>query len=455
MKGTNPSTNGDEWTVKRKVLPQYTLFGALFGLLFPISSSLFLVLDRGYPLTLNSVVLLQAQNPLLWVIDTAPFFLGLFAAFAGVRQTRLLQLNQELKTEIGEHSQTVKQLQEVKSELEVLVDKQLVRLTAAGEVARRTAAIHDLDELLADTVALISEHFNFYHAGIFLIDDRGEFAILTAASSSGGQVMLADHHKLEVGRVGLVGYVAAKGEPRIALDVGADAVYFDNPNLPDTHSEIALPLKIGGKVIGVLDVQSRQAQAFDENDFQVLGTLADQIALAIENARLLAESQQALDELESHYRLKTKSSWSRRLGGEKLAFAYDRLGVKPAGDLVEWEDGVLSDEKSIKLPVVLRGQKLGVIVLVREGEGPDWSADEIETIKSTLDQLTLSLENARLLEDLQQQVEREHFIADFTAKLWASSDLDTIARTGLKELGRALNASEATIALGPSSDGKE
>ena len=112
--------------MKRKVIFQYTVFGVLFGLLFPIASSLFLIYYQGLPLTIGSFVLVQKENPLLWVIDTAPLFLGLFASFAGIRQARVVELNQDLRTEVDEHSRTVEQLHTVKSELEVLVDKQLL-----------------------------------------------------------------------------------------------------------------------------------------------------------------------------------------------------------------------------------------------------------------------------------------------------------------------------------------
>ncbi|HDQ71379.1 MAG TPA: GAF domain-containing protein, partial [Chloroflexi bacterium] len=166
------------------------------------------------------------------------------------------------------------------------IQRRATQLAAAAEVARDATSILDVDALLNQTVHLISEQFEFYHAGVFLVDDNQEYAVLHAASSEGGQKMLAKGHKLPVGKVGIVGNVAATGEPHIALDVGEDAVHFANPDLPETHSEMGLPLKVRNQVIGVLDVQSIQEAAFSEEDVAVLQTLADQLAAAIVNARL-------------------------------------------------------------------------------------------------------------------------------------------------------------------------
>ncbi|RLC74414.1 MAG: hypothetical protein DRI81_13855, partial [Chloroflexi bacterium] len=163
---------------------------------------------------------------------------------------------------------------------------------AAAEVARDIVAARELGDLLNRAVNLIRERFGFYHAGIFLVNDQGEYAVLQAATGKAGRQMLEQGHRLKVGEVGIVGYVTAVGLSRIALDVGADAVHFDNPLLPETRSEMALPLRVGKDVIGALDVQSRDAGAFDEEDVTILQTIADQVAVAIQNARLLHEAQQ-------------------------------------------------------------------------------------------------------------------------------------------------------------------
>ena len=172
-----------------------------------------------------------------------------------------------------------------------------VQLAAASEVARDATAFLDVERLLDEAVRRISERFGFYHAGLFLLDEGGEHAVLQAASSEGGQRMLEKGHRLEVGETGIVGFVTRTGEPRIALDVGQDAVHFSNPDLPDTRSEMAVPLTMRGQVIGALDVQSTEVSAFTDGDVATLQIIADHLANAIENARLYEKLQKEARQL--------------------------------------------------------------------------------------------------------------------------------------------------------------
>ncbi|MBA3534605.1 MAG: MASE1 domain-containing protein, partial [Ardenticatenales bacterium] len=166
------------------------------------------------------------------------------------------------------------------------LERRSVQLQVAAEVARdATTSTHTMDDLLNGAVELIRSRFGFYHAGIFLVDKAGDYAVLRAAASEAAPAMLAQGHKLKIGETGIVGNVTDTGLPRIALDVGADAVHFKNPHLPNTRSEMAIPLKIGGQIIGALDVQSEQEAAFDQDDIATLSTLADQVAIAIQNVR--------------------------------------------------------------------------------------------------------------------------------------------------------------------------
>ncbi len=209
------------------------------------------------------------------------------------------------------------------------LERRAIQLQVAAQVASEASAIHDQHTLLDYTVQLISDGFGFYHAGIFLNDHQDEYAVLVAASSDGGHRMLGSGHKLKIGEVGIVGYVAKSGESRIALDVGRDAVFFDNPDLPETRSEMALPMKAHGQIIGVLDVQSKDPAAFTIDDISTLQILADQIALAIDNARLLETSQNALLELEAQYQQQIGANWQLYLANKDIGFIYDRMGIRP------------------------------------------------------------------------------------------------------------------------------
>ena len=208
-------------------------------------------------------------------------------------------------------------------------------LETISEVSRIVSGEHRLDILLPLITRLVSEKFSYYHAGIFLMDDGGRFAVLHASNSEGGQRMLNRGHKLESGR-GIVGTAALTGSPRIALDVGTDAVFFDNPDLPNTRSEVALPLRVRNQVIGVLDVQSTRSGEFTNENISVLGVLADQVAIAIENARLIARNTQALNEVQLLYNQFLQKEWkSLQAKATNIGYLHTLRGGTPLEKPVE------------------------------------------------------------------------------------------------------------------------
>jgi GAF domain-containing protein len=354
-------------------------------------------------------------------------------------------------------------------------------LQTTAELARTISSLSDPQELLDKAVHLIGDGLGLYHAGIFLVDETGEWAVLHAASSEGGQRMLARQHRLHVGEQGIVGWTTSTGQPRIALDVGADAVYFDNPDMPDTHSEMALPLKRGDRVIGALDVQSTQTAAFTEEDASVLQALADQIAIAIENARLFQQTQGAYEELQALQRYYVAHEW-RRLAGQQteLAAEYRRQGVAPlksawspememaltqeapvslpdlsAADLPDDDhEGEARDLSSpparsaLAVPIKLRGEVIGVLDLQETDEPRNWTEEEMAMVSAVADQVALALENARLLEETRRRAEHERLAGQITARIRAAGDMDAILRTTVQEVRRALGVSHGLIRLG-------
>jgi GAF domain-containing protein/HAMP domain-containing protein len=351
--------------------------------------------------------------------------------------------------------------------------KRTKQLETVAEVAHAVASVQDPDQLLNLVTRLISERFSFYHVGIFLLDDKKEYAILQAANSEGGQRMLGRGHRLRVGQVGIVGYATGRGEPRIALDVGKDAVFFDNPDLPYTRSEMALPLKIGDRVIGALDVQSMEQSAFTDEDVELLSTLADQVAIAIENTRLFSETRLSLAELQTLHRQYLQQEWARVVDESgKTGYRYEQGKLIPLPDVVKpdlWntieESGqavLLNDareeeaqetsvNKSLVVPISVRGQVIGMLNLGKPSHVAHWNEDEINLVKTVADQVGLAIENARLLEQTYSRAEREHAVADITAKLRASNDPQVILQTAVRELRQALGAKTAQVTIPPSS----
>ncbi len=452
--------------IRRSNTFRYTLYGALFGLVFPLLASLGDSYLQQLPLRLESLLQVQKSTPLHWLIDTAPLFLGLFACLAGRRQDQLVRLNKTFEQQARERDQAIHLLQTLQARLEGEVAQRMadlarrsVQLEAAAQVARGAAALRDIEQLLKETVYLISDQFGFYHAGIFLVDQAREYAVLRAASSKGGERMLARSHRLKVGQVGIVGYTAGTGEPRIALDVGEDAVFFDNPDLPYTRSEMALPLKVRDQIIGVLDVQSTEPAAFSEEDVAILQTMADQVALAIDNAYLLEEIQRALRELEALHGQRAREAWRERAAHHAAAYRYTPAGVKPvsphptpqidAQTLPQEEDG-----RRLVAPIRLRGQSIGSIVLRQDPEAEHWAPEDMALVEEVSAQIGLALENARLLEETQRRVQRERTIRQVAEQMRRAADVETILKTTIASLGQATGAPRVYVRLGTQADSR-
>lgn len=400
-------------------------------------------------LILSWLTLRQVLHPIATLTDTAK---GI--ASGDLTRVAIVESEDELGTLARTFNAMTSQLRELITTLEKRVaertrelEKRATQLQVTAEVASHAAAIQDLNTLLEHVVHLISERFNFYHAGIFLIDDSGKYAVLRSASSEGGKRMLSRGHKLAVGKMGIVGFVAEKGEPRIALDVGADSVFFNNPDLPQTRSEMALPLKARDRTIGVLDVQSTQEAAFTKEDVEILQILADQIALAIDNTRLYNETQEALRQLSELYRQQVGRGWQKRLEGQSITYAYKYGALERVKSPIHPEKAE-ENGRLIKIPIQLRGQTLGSLVLRRDPEQPEWTPDEIELAKLTVTQVALALENARLLEENLHRAQQESLIGEITAKAQSSLDIETVMKIAVTEIGRALGNARVQIRLG-------
>jgi GAF domain-containing protein len=357
------------------------------------------------------------------------------------------------------------QLQEIIGGLEDRVtqrtrdlENQTLRLRVAAEIARDAASIRDLSELLERSAELIQSRFGFYHTAVFLLDANRENAILAASPTEMGQQMLASNHRLQVGDMGIVGRVAATGEPLIMLDT--DAVRFNNPYLPNTRSEMALPLKAENMVIGVLDVQSDQTQAFNEEDVAIMQIMADQLATAIERTRLLQEVERSFKELESAYGQYTRENWkqiSEQVKTANIGYRFDNIRMELVNELSELgrtafetgqtvnSNGQHADRQAfVAVPVKLRGQTIGVINLkLKENYGED----TISTVELASERLAAALESARLYEEVRLRADREQSIAQVTSAISASTNYEEILQTTVRELGNTLKDTEVIIQI--------
>lgn len=327
-----------------------------------------------------------------------------------------------------------------------------IQLEAASSVARKIAEIRDLQSLLDNVTRSIADQFGFYHVGLFLLDDKKQFAILQAASSEGGRKMLQLGHRLGVGQTGIVGYVTGRGRPRVALDTGADAVFFDNPHLPLTHSEMALPLIVRGNVIGALDIQSEKGKAFSDDDVEIMQTVADQLAIAIENARLFSETEAVISQFEVLTALQTRDAWAGYLKRRAPGYQYTTLGVRPLSAAVP---AAGENSHELRVPITLRGQEIGTIRLRRKETAPAWSQRERELAAEIAAQVALALDTSRLLEETQKSAARDQMIAGVSNRIRQTLDMETVLQTAANELRNAFGLMEAEVRLDPAKPAEE
>jgi GAF domain-containing protein len=426
---------------------RYAMLGAAFGLTFPLIGTVLQIIFDRLPLNIFSLINIQRTDPLLWIVDTAPIVIGLFAGYAGRKQDILSELNIQLRERENELKNNQINLEQYANErtAELVTANQrnehrTIQLEAIAHIARTISSIQILEELLPHITHAISEQLGFYHTGIFLLDKNKEYAVLAATNSEGGKKMLERNHRLLVGGSGIVSFVTNTGQPRIALDVELDMAYFNNPDLPDTHSEIALPLHVGNDIFGALDVQSKETNAFSQEDISILSILADQVGIAIQNARSYQQVQEALAQAESASIQMSNQQWQQFLNRESVEGYYfdgvDTKNIKP------------SDKQrahSLAVPLILRGTRIGTIKLSTADPNRTWTTDEIEMAKATAERTSIALENARLLQESQKRAAKERVIGEISAKIGSSGNLESILQTAIKELGNTLPGTDIAI----------
>ena len=402
-----------------------------------------------------------------WITASTSLLLLSVLVVNGIRltQTEFRKSEDNTRSLLSDLRKEQAYLEERVQERTKTLDKRTAQLRAVAEVGKSITSYRNLPDLLQQTTYLIQENFGYYHVGIFLLDNHKEYAVLTATNSEGGRRMLEKGHQLKVGETGIVGFVAENLQARIALDVGADAVFFNNPDLPNTRSEMALPLVATGQILGVLDVQSTEPQAFTEDDVATVQILAEQIAVAIQNTNLFSETEKALESARVAYGEFSREAWSQILRNQpKIGFiATPPTTLQTGGDAIEPSlakaidsgDLILStDGLSISIPIKIRGQVIGAIRLKKPEIAEAWSQDETSLAITLSDQLSSALESARLYRESQQRAVRESLVSDISTRLSTTTTVDSILRETVQELGEALGNASVTFQLIDSSNGR-
>jgi GAF domain-containing protein len=469
------------WLLAGPLLSAYVLPIGIAGLLYGPRAGFVVCIAVTVLVILRAVMGIALEPDLsLDPLQIALSLLGLyFLALIDWRSARnLLQALGVAQHSAKEARALGEQLEQYASQLEES-QSQLTRragyLEAAAQVAAVAVATRDLQQLLEQTANLISQRFGFYHTGIFLVDDRQEWAVLRATSSVEGRQMIARGYRLPLGQGSLVGYVAARGISQTVFDVKLDPGYADNPDLPETRSVAALPLRGRVMIAGVLEVHSTQPAVFNEEDVAVLQTLADQIAMAISNAQYYQESEENLAALQRAFGQISRDAWLRLLGEQPyLGFRRDRLGVAPLEKAEQGEHHTAShtpvipasatqaagtckastdldtgkqDETVLVLPVKVRDQVVGMINARKPREAGQWTVEETSLLETLTGQLEVALEDARLYRESQRHAYFERLTRQITERVHARPQVQIVIQTAVTELVETLSGARGFIQL--------
>lgn len=369
----------------------------------------------------------MAAKPADWISVATTTFL-----FSSVIVLGFRQLERELGRAQDRVNGAVTQLGEERASLEQRVESRTVQLRAINAVGAEASSILDPNDLITRIVNIITDQLGHYYAAVFLLNADGSEAYLQSATGEAGRLLKESQHHLHVDGKSMVGNAVVSGEPQVAQDVETRADRFRNPLLPYTLSEIALPLKVGGRILGVLDVQSTRRGAFGAGDIETLQGMATQVAIAYENAIQFQASQRNVQELETAQRQYIRQAWTTLPASSDLEYKVGDEDLPP-------------DSQALEVPLTLRDEIIGQISLAGADE---WTPDQRSFIESVATQAALALENARLVQATQTSALHEHILADITAKLWGATSIEGILQAAVSELGQALGASEATVEFG-------
>lgn len=462
----------------------------------------------------------QISGPILALAETSTQM-----AEGDLSQTVEIRRQDEIGTLAQAFNSMAAQLRELVAGLEQRVadrtrdlERRAVQLATAADVGRAAASILELEPLTQRVVQLVRERFDLYYAGLFLLDDAGEYAVLEAGSGEAGRLMKEEGHRLRVGGSSMVGSACAQREARIALDVGEEPVRFDNPLLPDTRSEMALPLMVGDRVLGALDVQSTQQAAFSQEDIAVLQLVANQAAVAVDNARKFSEEAALVEATNPLFRLSrrltaatTATEVAQAIAESVAETEADRCAVawfdlSPEGEvaaitfLAGWDRRGRSrfpigrplptSASLFPLPLMMEPltvedarldprvpeearqtlMQIGDLALanipLRMGERPlgfvnvgramagPWSPVALRLYETLADQAAVALERARLLEDSRLRAEQETTLRTLGDQIARAIGMEAVLHSAAEGLSQAVEASSVYIELGSQQNGR-
>jgi GAF domain-containing protein len=419
-----------------------------------------------------SIPMAAVEALILYVFSLAPYYapfhplviviLGVLSVISWLSSSSLGNALKEARRNASALAESNLELEAGRALLEAHareLEQRSTQLEASAEVSRAATSILEIERLIQQVVELIRERFDLYYVGLFLTDEAGEWAVLCAGSGEAGQAMLARGHRIKVGE-GMVGWSVAHAQARVALEADEDAVRLATVELPDTRSEAAMPLHSRGQVLGALTVQSTRPGAFDQDTMVALQIMADQVAVALDNAHLFAEAREALEAERRAYSELSREAWGELLKVQaNLGFLKSKSRLSSAGDVwrpdmgtaIQTGQTIVSEDGATNLttPIKARGQVIGVIGARKPDDAGAWTQDEIALLETLAEQLSVALESARLYQDTQRRAVRERLTGEVTARMRETFDVETVLKTAAQEVRQALGLPEVVVRLAP------
>jgi GAF domain-containing protein len=384
---------------------------------------------------------IRFEDWVLFIVDFAIASILLLVAINHFKEefTRVIQdMQSTFKTLTTERMQLEERVHERTEELEI----QTSQLRTSTSVARIVAEIQDINELMETVTRLVSEQFEYYHVGLYILDEYKKTAFLQAASSETGKQLIGQGFRVEPDRRNAINIVVEQNRPYVSSDIGATNFVRDE-NFPLTRSRMVLPLAVRGDVIGILDIHSDQPQAFNTQDSEILQTLSDLVAISFDNVRLINETKNLVNQLEINTSFQTHETWSKLTSRHKSAYQYTPAGVRPV-----FSTDKQDSSEGLRVPLILYGQNIGTIKLKRKGYATEWSERERALVEKIADQVVLALENSRLVDEAQKSALRDQMIANISTRVRETLDVESVIRTAATELRRVFDLKEAEISIG-------
>lgn len=466
-----PSTSSEDLlkTVSPPYVVQYSIVGLIFGAIFPIVGMVLLAIDAKLPINFATFWQLQQTEPLLWIIDSAPLFLLIYAAFGGLREDQMRNAFRNLVAE----RENVTELRDLTNRLQ----RRSTQLHTIAGISEQFSVTQDVNELLTQMLNALQKNFGYYHAHVYLLDKSKKMMVVAEGTGEAGAALKANRHSINLdAETSLVAQAARENKVIWVDNVREDLNWLPNELLPHTFSEMAVPIAVENEIVGVLDVQETKQRTFDEGDAEMLKLMANQVGLSIRDAKLFAEVAQSLSDAQTLQERYQRQAWNRdrilrrstgraifnRPGATSLndeTIAENRLDsadfIEPTRLEKTGEKGADLPYKTAVAPVKVDNVVIGNLQLYRDESQPSWTSTELNFIEVIMEQVAQAAENLRLFDETQERASREQLIAEIGEKMRGAPNIEALMSVTTSELMRVLGGARTLVQLGDGSSPTE